>query len=214
LVRTARCAAARRAAADRRRADDRACRTRACREAAARPSPFSAPLIACDRRLAGGFLPWLPARGACFALRFVPGLALAGGADNFTPARRAFERPMAIACFVERAPCLPSRMWCISSRTNSPAWVVGALPARLSRRARSMVAFSGIPGPPRNSTERNRSAMIAAVRTDVLSVSHARLGAPLKGDLYEGKLVLNLIRRVSDCDAVSALHHDTAHSQV
>ena len=33
----------------------------------------------------------------------------APGAGSFTPARRALERPMAIACFGERAPCLPSR---------------------------------------------------------------------------------------------------------
>jgi hypothetical protein len=30
-------------------------------------------------------------------------------AGRRTPARRALERPMAIACLVERAPCLPSR---------------------------------------------------------------------------------------------------------
>src|SRR5437868_6255524 len=51
---------------------------------------------------------------------------------------------MAIACSGERAPCLPSRMCSISSRTNSPAWVVGALPSRSSSRARSIVSFSGI----------------------------------------------------------------------
>lgn len=66
------------------------------------------------------------------------------GAWSFTPARRAFESPMAIACFVDRAPCFPSRMWCISSRTNSPACVDGDFPSRLSFFALSMVAFSGI----------------------------------------------------------------------
>jgi hypothetical protein len=30
------------------------------------------------------------------------------GGDNFTPARRALERPMAMACFVDRAPCFPA----------------------------------------------------------------------------------------------------------
>jgi len=49
-----------------------------------------------------------------------------------------------MACLLERAPCLPSRIWCISSRTNSPACVDGDLPSRLSRRAREMVAWSGI----------------------------------------------------------------------
>src|SRR2546423_3372531 len=51
---------------------------------------------------------------------------------------------MAIACLVERAPCLPSRTCSISSRTNSPACVLGAFPCRLSLRARSSVFFSGI----------------------------------------------------------------------
>jgi len=48
------------------------------------------------------------------------------------PRARAFDSPMAIACLVERAPCFPSRMWSIFSRTNSPAAVVGALPPRRS----------------------------------------------------------------------------------
>src|SRR5438876_7740858 len=69
------------------------------------------------------------------------------GGGSLTPARRALERPMAMACLAERAPCLPSRMWCISSRTNSPAWVEGALPCSRSRRARSMVCLSGINSP-------------------------------------------------------------------
>ena len=41
---------------------------------------------------------------------FVP---CAGG--SLTPARRAFERPMAMACLAERAPCFPSRTCRISS---------------------------------------------------------------------------------------------------
>jgi hypothetical protein len=39
----------------------------------------------------------------------------AGGLRS-TPARRAFDRPMAIACFVDRAPCLPWRMGGASPR--------------------------------------------------------------------------------------------------
>jgi hypothetical protein len=66
------------------------------------------------------------------------------GGGSLTPARRAFESPMAIACFVDRAPCLPLRMWCISSRTNSLAWVVGAFPSCRSLRARFNVCFSGM----------------------------------------------------------------------
>ena len=34
----------------------------------------------------------------------------AGGGGIFTPACRAFERPIAIACLADLAPCLPSRM--------------------------------------------------------------------------------------------------------
>src|SRR5262245_48914619 len=51
-----------------------------------------------------------------------------------------------MACLVERAPCLPSRMWCISSRMNSPACVVAASPRRLSRRARLIVSISAMIG--------------------------------------------------------------------
>src|SRR2546423_15482820 len=65
-----------------------------------------------------------------------------------TPARRAFESPMAIACLVERAPCLPLRMSSISSRTNSPATVLADFPARAFLRARSSVRFSGMGGFP------------------------------------------------------------------
>src|SRR2546423_14592366 len=61
-----------------------------------------------------------------------------------TPARRAFESPMAIACLVERAPCLRLRMSSISSRTNSPATVLGDFPSRAFLRARSRVRFSGM----------------------------------------------------------------------
>src|SRR5205085_830268 len=72
---------------------------------------------------------------------------LAGG-GSFTPDRRAFESPMAMACLADRAPCLPSRMWCISSRTNSPACVLADFPCRLSLLARSIVALSGMTYPP------------------------------------------------------------------
>jgi hypothetical protein len=68
----------------------------------------SARLTARDRRAAGR-VPRRAARLADFALRFVLDFDPAGGGGSFTPARRAFERPMAIACFVDRAPCFPSR---------------------------------------------------------------------------------------------------------
>ena len=69
------------------------------------------------------------------------GLPFFQAAASFTPARRAFESPIAIACFAEAAPCFPSRMCSISSRTNSPAWVEGDLPSSLSLRARPIVSF-------------------------------------------------------------------------
>lgn len=109
FVRTALRAAAFRAAAGRRRAALLACRESAFVEAAARPSLFSAFLTARERR-GDALRPLRAARLADFALRFVPGEAEAGGGGSFTPARRAFESPMAMACFADRAPCLPSRM--------------------------------------------------------------------------------------------------------
>ncbi len=88
------------------------------------------------------YVPWPNRASAC--LRVLSEVVPLFGGASFTPARRAFESPMAIACFVDRAPCLPSRIWSISSRTNSPACVLGAFPSRASFRALSMVLFSGI----------------------------------------------------------------------
>jgi hypothetical protein len=94
--------------AGRRRAALFAWRDSARRDAGRLLSLFSAPLTARERRGEGRFRRFA-ARLACAALRFVDDLALAGGAGSFTPARRAFDSPIAIACSVERAPCLPSR---------------------------------------------------------------------------------------------------------
>jgi hypothetical protein len=77
-------------------------------EAADRPSCFNAARAARERR-AEGRLRVLAARRADSALRLVDAFALAGGRGSFTPARRAFESPIAMACFVDRAPCFPSR---------------------------------------------------------------------------------------------------------
>src|SRR5262249_61557300 len=52
--------------------------------------------------------------------------------------------PIGIAGVAGGAPVLPSRIWCISSRTNPPAWVVGLFPSRLSFRALRIVSFSGM----------------------------------------------------------------------
>ena len=128
----------------RRRAADFACRDSAFRDTVRFGSRFNARMAA-RARLAEGRVRRRPARLAAFALRFVEALALRGGGGSLIPARRAFERPIAIACFADRAPCLPSRTCSISSCTNSPAWVVGDLPARLAARAFSNVFFSGEP---------------------------------------------------------------------
>ena len=87
--------------------------------------------------------PRIPRRRSRLACVRVRGLTCSDlGSDFFTPARLAFERPMAIACLVERAPCLPSRMCSISSRTNSPACVDGAFPsARVAPRTLECLSF-------------------------------------------------------------------------
>jgi hypothetical protein len=96
--------------APRRRAEDRACRDNADREAALRPSRRSAVRTA-RARLADGFLPDRLRLSACLALRRVLSDACPSfGGPSFTPARRALERPIAIACLLDRAPCLPSRI--------------------------------------------------------------------------------------------------------
>jgi len=55
------------------------------------------------RRLPAALLAYF---ALCCVVRFDP----AGGGPSFTPALRAFDKPIAIACFVFFAPCLPSRM--------------------------------------------------------------------------------------------------------
>jgi hypothetical protein len=84
--------------------------------------------------------PRLRSRAACLLVRADP----RRGGGSFMPARRAFERPMAMACSGDLAPCWPSRTCSISSRTNSPAWVDGALPSRASCFALSIAGSSGI----------------------------------------------------------------------
>jgi hypothetical protein len=138
-VRAAFLAEALRLAALRRLAAPRACRESERWDAALRGSRFSAFSAARDR-FADGFL---FADGFPFAVLFLRDDDLPRG-GSFTPARRASDNPMAMACFVDRAPCFPLRMCSISWRTNSPACVEGALPSAASFRARSMVFFSGM----------------------------------------------------------------------
>jgi hypothetical protein len=108
FVRAARRAELLREAADRLRAALLAWRASALREAAFRGSLFSA-RRAPRARVADGRVRRRAARFAYRALRFVDAFARRGG-GNLTPARRAFDKPIAIACLVDRAPCLPSRM--------------------------------------------------------------------------------------------------------
>ena len=130
----------------RRRAARCACDERLRCDAAECPSRFSAPSTARERVLDVARRP--PERPFCVSrlacLRVRADVFPRFGTGNFTPARRAFERPMAIACCGDRAPCFPSRTWCISSRTNSPACVLGDFPSRLSSSARRTTFSSGI----------------------------------------------------------------------
>ena len=134
------------------RAAARACLESASFEAAVRPSRLSTFSVACERfrdglafRLLFAFL------SSCLAFRRVSSGTLPfSGTGSFTPARLAFERPIAIACLAERAPCSPLRIASISSRTNSPACVEADFPSRLSRRARSMVCFFGMMDVPKS----------------------------------------------------------------
>jgi hypothetical protein len=67
------------------------------------PSRFNA-FDEARARVADGFRPF---RAESCRARFFA--ALPFGLGTFTPARRALESPIAIACFVLLAPCFPSR---------------------------------------------------------------------------------------------------------
>src|SRR4029450_2699059 len=122
------------------------CLERADLDAADRPLRLSARVVARARLLERWReRPVLPFARSRWALRRVSlGAEPSPGGGSFTPARRAFDRPIALACFVDCAPCLPSRMCSISSWTNSPACVLGDFPSRASCRARSATSFSGM----------------------------------------------------------------------
>ena len=51
--------------------------------------------------------PFAKSRSACFRTRLLARPDFGG--PSFTPSRRAFDRPIAIACCTDRAPCFPSR---------------------------------------------------------------------------------------------------------
>jgi hypothetical protein len=61
----------------------------------------------CDE-CSGGGVAALPARRAARFFRVDAEAWPLRGGFNATPARRAFDSPIAIACFADRAPCLPS----------------------------------------------------------------------------------------------------------
>jgi hypothetical protein len=101
FVRAAFFAAVERLAALLDRALLRACFESALAVPADRPSRLSAPLTARDRLAEG-----LPRAFVRRAWLFPAAFFCLG---TFTPARRAFDSPIAIACRAERAPCFPSR---------------------------------------------------------------------------------------------------------
>jgi hypothetical protein len=124
LVRDACFDAAERSAGRRVLAAVRACRAIARGDAASVRSCFSAFNDARDRLViellcTGARLPRARSRDARFR---TDADALPGrGGGKLTPARLAFDSPMAMACLVERAPWIPALMWSISSLMNSPA---------------------------------------------------------------------------------------------
>jgi len=75
------------------------------------PSRLSALVIARERVVDGRFLVLLAARlvASFAALRVLGDTVPFFGGGSFTPARRASDRPIAIACLADRAPCFPSR---------------------------------------------------------------------------------------------------------
>jgi hypothetical protein len=83
----------------------RACLDKALRDVDERPSRRNARVVARDRVRDGR------RRDLLLVPPFRADAVPFGGGDNFTPARLAFESPIAIACLALRAPCLPSRTW-------------------------------------------------------------------------------------------------------
>jgi len=101
LVRAAFCAASVRLLLLRFRAAFVACLERADADAPTLPSFFSAREVALDR----------VGEGLLFVRELVfPEAAelLLGGGSSFTPALRAFDSPIAMACLALRTPCFPS----------------------------------------------------------------------------------------------------------
>jgi len=92
-----------------------------------------------------GLFPLRRSRAACLRVAF-DALPFFGTA-NFTPARRALDRPNAIACLAERARVYLREYARFLPRTNFSRLGAGDLPSALSSAARSKVSFSGIMAP-------------------------------------------------------------------
>src|SRR5262249_21386738 len=109
LVRAAFFAARERALGPRLTADERAWRASAGFDPAAWPFRRKAPMVdrprRRDRRRPGCCGTSVSSSALCRAAAEPP-----RGGGSLTPARRAFDRPIAIACLADCAPCLPSRM--------------------------------------------------------------------------------------------------------
>jgi hypothetical protein len=111
-VRAAFLADADRTDAGRFRAAEFACRRSAAADAALCGIFFIARFVARDRTADGRRLDEpLAARASLAAFFLVASdVVPASGGGRSTPARRAFDKPIAMACFVDAAPCFPSRM--------------------------------------------------------------------------------------------------------
>src|SRR5438105_222522 len=107
-VRAALRAATERLAGPRRCAAVRVWREIARVDAAPRPSRFNAPSVARERRRETVCLPCRALAVSRLAWRRTLAEEPRDG-GNLTPARLALDRPMAMACRGERAPCFPSR---------------------------------------------------------------------------------------------------------
>jgi len=142
-VRAAFFAASERDRAERCLATRFACLDNACLDAERRLSRLSARFVARDR-FREGFLrrPARPFVRSRFDWRFVRCLPRFGG-GNFTPARRALDRPMAIACSGDRRHVLPDE--CVPflrAQTRPPEWKATCLRAHLRVRVQLVLLLA------------------------------------------------------------------------
>jgi hypothetical protein len=67
-------------------------------------------------------------------------------AGSFTPARRAFDNPIAMASCVDCTPCFPRGSIALPLQTNSPAWVLGDFPTAIPIAYSSGFSLADCPG--------------------------------------------------------------------